>query len=116
MKQSKINFFVKSVYKYQNALGLTDYEIHVLPYNKPGVKSSCVVNIEGKICSIFYNKKWIKKVSFEEMQKVAFHEINELNLIELNKMLKRYYSEEEIHKQIHSVIRRAENTYYKLLD
>ena len=109
-----IKHYTDSVYELQEKLGITTIQIHIMPTDTD-CRGKVSYNIEGKIATIFYNEDWIKTASKEEIRKTAFHELRELCLYELGQMAKESYSRKKVNTLIHEIIRRDENTIYKLL-
>lgn len=68
--------------------------------------------------TIAYAKEWIneKDLKLDEIDKIAFHEVVEALLSELNQLIRsRFVSRKDIPNAIHRVVRRLENTIFNYI-
>lgn len=74
-------------------------------------------DVEGKVASVLLNKDWRKdRVTEYRVRLAAYHEIVELMLGELRVMIEdREFNREKMTAAIHSVVRRLENTLFKII-
>jgi hypothetical protein len=112
------NFFKHSVEYYFKKYGLDDYELTIDVTTDDDVRGCCwwSKNRSDKQITIEYNFNWIreKNTTYNEIEKVAFHETWEALLSELNECaLGRFVTETEIQSAVHTIIRKMENIYFK---
>lgn len=117
-KEKRVELFKKCVRRYIEIFGLRDYEVFIDEQLNSNVRASCSwhdMNDGAQQLSIFYSKQWIEdeKRNNKEIDKVAFHEVCEGLLSEINNLCyERFIQEREVRTAIHRIIRRLENMYF----
>ena len=121
-KDQKVKFFITEIRRIQKDLSLLTWDIGI--DESELLDSDCAetqwfnsLNNDGsnRVAIILYNKTWIEKdVSYEDITKVAFHELLEIMLSKLRNFSENnelYISKREVDEEIHSIIRTLENLY-----
>ena len=121
-KKEKISYFEKRVnYYFFDFFKLQHFELHIFRKDDDDSRGSSgwhAWDVGAGQVSIFYNKEWIadKETLNNEIDKVAFHEVCECLLSELNELIRtRFIEENIIAHAIHRVIRTLEGTVYPLI-
>jgi len=104
--------FSSYVRKWQDRLGLSGWEIFIKSSEKEESRSWVVVDIPGRIATVFYSHGWWKLATAKEQERVAFHEMLEILLAPVMDDLGRYYSENHMATRTHEVIRVMENLWF----
>ena len=84
-------------------LGIFDWDIKVVEFNKGGCNGHCILNPVTRKAAICLCKKREEIVSLQE---IAKHECLEIMLADIGFLLKSYYSEDIVTDEIHKVINR----------
>lgn len=116
MKTTKAHFasFKKFCRQYLDLFGLRDWEAFISHTKDEDNRASCTVNgTDHRMVNLNLAKDWDAdwglKITDEEIRKCALHEVLELRMWEIRKMLRVFYSEEVVDEQIHKIIRTLEN-------
>ena len=118
----RIKYFkTRLKYYFFDIFHLYDFELTIDSQEKSDARASTYwydIDEGAGIISIYYDIDWIsyKKTTYDEIEKVAFHETWEAILSELQELAKkRFISKKDIPNATHRVIRRMENIIYPLL-
>jgi len=121
-KLDKIKYFKSRVsYYFYDFFKLSDYELTITGQDKFDTRGSAYWHSyeeASAMCTICYSNGWISsgEVTKYEIDKIAFHEVCECLLQEINKISReRFISEVVIEHSIHQIIRRIENSVYPLI-
>lgn len=115
----KIKYFKQCVYKWIKYFELTDFEIYIDETNIDDCRASCHwhhLDEGAQQLTILFSKQWIKNkyTCKEEIETVAFHEVCECLLSEINQLCReRFVQRREVTTAIHRIIRRLENSILK---
>jgi hypothetical protein len=117
--KDKIKYFEKRVkYYFYDFFKLYELSLHICPQEKIGVRASSYwheLKDGAGLITICYTKAWLdcKDTTKAEIDEVAFHEVCESMLWELQELCKsRFICEKDIPNAVHRVIRRLENVVY----
>lgn len=108
-KENTIEEVTEHVRKWQKELGLIDWEISIKESSSDENRAWVKSNVEGRIATIFYDKKWCKEAKTKEIDRVMFHEMCEVLLSHIFVDMNRFYSESYIQERFHEIIRVMEN-------
>jgi len=95
--------------KWQNELGLLNWEIYIEESSSNENRAWIGTNTEGRIATIFYDKDWYKKASSKEIDRVVLHEMCEILFSNIRMDMCRFYSESYVQERVHEIIRVLEN-------
>jgi len=115
MTQKQFNAFAKAVYKWQDLLGVRDWEIAVSLDPRPQGDASeegwCDYKRNGRIATIALKEQMPYKMTNEDLNKLAFHEIFHLVLADLDCMAMSHisYSPDATDRECHKIIARMIN-------
>lgn len=117
--ERNINYFKERVrYYFFKVFHMYEYELELSEGNDEDIRA-CMryhpIECGTGIIEISYSKSWVKgkKLSLNEIDKVAFHEVCEAILCELQQLISaRFITEKDIPNAVHRVIRRLENVVY----
>ena len=120
LQQRDFEVFVEESKYWLDFFGIKDWSINFrFKELHEGFRAECKVNWSGRICYLCLSTTHKEKPSDLEIRKSAFHEVLELLLIDLEYTLldekipteeRKYLAE----VQRHSLIRRFENTVFKM--
>jgi len=112
-KNKKYQHFANKVLEYRDALGLRDWEIIVIAEEMED-RGRCYPNLLGRICTISAGIEFItdKDTTYEEIEKIAFHEVLETMLAPLVSEAERFYSKEYMEVMTHDIIQRVTNLVF----
>lgn len=120
--QKNIDYFIKRVeYYFYKIFHLYDYELEITVQDKVGARATSYwhrIEDGSGMITISYTEEWIndETLEFEEIDKIAFHEVSECLLSELQQLINaRFISEKDIPNAVHRVIRRLENSVFLLV-
>lgn len=106
--------FQKEVKKWQDILGLQNWEIHCIfgDCHKSN-RAEFVANPRGRVATIWLNNMWSEDAKSKEMiRKTAFHEVAEIWLQDLVGMASIYVSEAMVEVETHKIVKTLENVLF----
>ena len=113
--KERVDLFIESVYRYIKMFNLGEYDVVIEPSDDKNIFGSCEwFDYEDGTQSIIisFSKPWFenaKEITRHEIKEVAFHEVCELLLSELNQIAnERFIEKREITKAVHRIVRRLE--------
>lgn len=121
IKEDRIKYFKYRVKYYFEFFQLGDFELTFTETKDDDVRGEAWwhdFNTSSNVVTVCYNKKWInkKQTTREEIDKVAFHETIEILLSELQAVAReRFIVDRDIVSATHRIIRRLENSVFKLI-
>lgn len=113
--ENKVRYFFFDIFK------LYDYELSIISQTNISARASTYwhsIEEGAGIITIAYSNNWLfdKDTDKKEISLVAFHEVCEAILWELNSLASsRFVEEREIPNAVHRIIRRMENIVYPLI-
>lgn len=116
MKTTTAHFkiFKAECEKWIKVWGLLDYSIEYEHEDCEGDLARCATHYRGKCALISLGAEWADPISTHSLKKVAFHEVAELLLMELNHFMgSRFITEEGIENATHTMVRRLENVVFE---
>ena len=118
----RIKWFSDSVnYYFFDVFHLYEFELTIDSHASKDIRGCCFwcdIQDGAGMMSICYSTDWIQseKTTYEEIEKVAFHETWEAILSELQELsLSRFIFEKDIPNAAHRVIRRMENIIFPMV-
>ncbi len=121
-KSENVKLFKIWVYKYINFFDLSDWEITIEELIEKYIRATVLWDemASNRIANFYYEKEWIEnnKLTKDEIQRVAFHEVLELLLANLRVFSvehKEKISSREVDTEIHRIIRKLENKVFNLI-
>jgi hypothetical protein len=121
-KHAKIKYFEDRVNHYFfEVFKMYDFELTIHDQKKFGTRASTYwhpIEDGAGMITICYSNYWIesKNTNKHDIDIVAFHEVWEAILSELQELVKRrYISEKDLPNAVHRVIRRMENIMFPLV-
>ena len=113
-KTTKKDFadFKKECEKWIAYFGLIDWQVHFDHEERNDCRAAIYYDCSGKVCTITLNTIWTHSAP-GGMKKLAFHEVCELLLGPLSEHAGAVYNHGIVQEQVHTVIRRLENTIFK---
>ena len=118
MKTTKKDFeiFKKEVKKWQDILGLQDWEISCVHGGADeDSRANYLTNIAGRLCTIFLADNWdgcFEDKTERAIKQVAFHEVVELSLHDLRVYALYFINEQFVDEAIHKIVRMLENVLF----
>jgi hypothetical protein len=120
--KDNVNYFKERVnYYFFDFFKMYEYELTISSQDKFASRASTYWHSfdEGaQMITICYTEDWIseKDITKKEIDKVAFHEVCEAFLSELNQLIQeRFITEDNVNRSIHKVIRKLENILFPLI-
>ena len=119
LTETQFEVFKEEAGKWLEFFGLKDWEIRFsFEHNDDFDRARCYTNWLGRICTLELARWQSEERSDEEIRKVAFHEVCELLLAEMENISMDEevpYSERKglLETSRHGVIRRLENSVFK---
>jgi hypothetical protein len=118
----RVKFFKKCVnYYFFEIFHLYEFQLTISSDESTEIRAGCYwsdINDGAGIINIYYSIPWImsKETTYDEINKVAFHETWEAILSELQELIiERFISKKDIANAVHRVIRRMENIVFPLI-
>jgi hypothetical protein len=119
-KDKKIKYFKNRVnYYFFDIFHLQFFELNIEEQVDPDVRASTFwhnIDEGSNMINICYSIDWIenKNLTYTEIDKVAFHEVCEALLSEVQQLMTyRFISKKDIPNAIHRIIRILENTIFE---
>lgn len=106
---NKAKKFEQHVIAWQKKLGLLDWEIHVEGDTSKTSRAWVASDTTGMIATMFYDKKWIKKATDKEIERVAFHETVEVLCSPIQVKMEEFYADDYCQELTHRIIQVFEN-------
>ena len=112
---TQLQFFKSEFLKWAKLLGLVSWEFCFLKgmLEDKDAQAFVVDYQEDRLAKVYYSPSWCYKPDDKDISRVAFHEVCEIFLSDLESLIADNKNEDETRKEIHKIIRTLENVVFE---
>ena len=116
-KTTKKDFelFKRECEKWIEFFGLKEYRIEFFHEDIGQTRGQTDDYDHLMVCDIKFPKELHSETDNGKIKMAAFHEVCEVMLIRVRRMADEYYAFDRVNREIHTIIRKLENSIYKAL-